>query len=142
MSEVKWQLIDLFDQTYADLPSEKNTDHPHKEDLEYSVKNKSVVQISTRRSLARIKTISKKHGARFMLFLIPAHPELRSENNSIEHNLQVFEGFNPFIPSFLTGHDYMDLPNDHLNNSGHQKYAEFILRALESIPSFKGQKDV
>jgi len=60
------------------------------------------------------------------------HPGVRNENNSIEHKLQILEGFNSFIPNFLNSHDYMDLPNDHLNNSGHQKYAEFILRSLES----------
>jgi hypothetical protein len=131
LSEVKWQLINFFDQSFVNSSSNNNnSDFPRKENLNYPEKDKGDVQKWTRRSLAKIKAVSENHGARFKLFLIPAHPGLRNENNSIEHNLQIFEGFNPFIPDFLTRDDYMDLPNDHFNNSGHRKYAEFILRTV------------
>ena len=132
LSRVKWQFINSFNQRFTNSTSNKNycNDSPKKNNNHLG-KDLTEDQKWVRRSLARIRTVSENNGARFMLFLIPAHPELRKENHSIGNNLHIFEGFNPFVPSFLNRHDYMDLPNDHLNNSGHMKYAEFILRAVE-----------
>lgn len=94
---------------------------------------KGDVQVqNTQEYLSRIKTVSEKYGARFMLFLIPAHPEIKNKSNSIEDNLHIFEDYDPFIPDFLTRYDYTDLPDRHLSNLGHRKYAEFIIRILES----------
>jgi len=133
LSRVKWQLIHSLNPSLENpAPSNNDSHGPTKEKNNQFRKDFSDVHYRVKGSLARVKTISENSGARFMLFLIPAHPGLRNENNSIEHKLQIFEGFNSFIPNFLNSHDYMDLPNDHLNNSGHQKYAEFILRSLES----------
>jgi len=130
LSRVKWKLISFINQglTTSAFPNNDSSE----QDNNSRGKDRSEMESCTKRSLERIKTISEKNGARFMLFLIPAHPEIRNKNNSIEDNLHIFEGFDPFISNFLTRHDYMDLPNDHLNNSGHQKYAEFILRSIES----------
>ncbi len=133
LSRVKWQLLNFIHQSLTNLsPSDNYSHNLTKEKSNYLEKHSSEVQNSTKRSLAKIKTISEKNGATFMLFLIPAHPGLRNENNSIEDNLHIFEGFVPFIPDFLNRHDYRNLPNGHLNNSGHQKYAGFILRSVES----------
>lgn len=133
LSRAKGQLIYFFNQGLANPFASDNDSHdPVGENHNHFVEDKNDVKDCTRRSLARIKGISEKHGARFLLFLIPAHPGLRNENNSIENNLHIFEDFTPFIPDFQNEHDYRNLPNDHLNNSGHRKYAEFILRSLET----------
>jgi len=133
LSRVKWQLLNFINQSLTNLPpSDNDPNNPTKENNNDLGKYSSDVQNFTKRSLARIKTISEKNGGRFMLFLIPAHPGLRNENNSIQDNLHIFKDFVPFIPGSLNGQDYRNLPNDHLNNSGHRKYAEFILRSVES----------
>ncbi len=133
LSRVKWQLINSLNQRFTDSKSNKDYTHDFpKKNNNHLGRDVTEVQKSVRRSLARIRTVSENNGARFMLFLIPAHPGLINENNSIENNLHIFEDFTPFIPDFLNRHDYENLPNDHLNNSGHRKYAEFILRSLET----------
>jgi hypothetical protein len=133
LSRVKWQLLNFINQSLTNPPpSDNDPNNPTKENNNDLGKYSNDVQNSTKRSLARIKTISEKTGGRFMLFLIPAHPGLRNENNSIQDNLHIFKDFAPFIPGSLNGQDYRNLPNDHLNNSGHRKYAEFILRSVES----------
>ena len=97
-------------------------------------KNNVQIENQTKIYLSRIRKVSEEYNARFMLFLIPVHPGIRKKSNSVEDNLFIFEDFESFIPHFLIRSDYMDLPNDHFNNSGHRKYAEFILRTLESKP--------
>jgi len=132
LSRVKWQLMDFIDHSLEDSSSSNNeSDDFWDRDNDHLGKDLIEVMNCTRRSLQIIKTISEKNGARFILFLIPSHPGLRNKNNSIEDNLHMFEEFNPLVPDFLTSRDYAKLPNDHFNNSGHQKYAEFILRVLE-----------
>ena len=133
MSRVKGQLIHFFNQSLTNSTSNKNySNDSSKKNDNHLGKDLTEVQKWVKRSLARIRTVSENNGARFMLFLIPAHPELRNENNNIQDNLHIFKDFAPFIPDFLNGQDYRNLPNDHLNNSGHRKYAEFILRSVES----------
>lgn len=85
-----------------------------------------------RRSLSRINSISQKYGAQCILFLIPVSPKLNDMTNSIENNYYIFEGFNPAIPNFLSKKDYIDPPDGHFNNSGHKKYAEFIIKTIKS----------
>ncbi|MFQ5638604.1 MAG: hypothetical protein ACE5IR_11485 [bacterium] len=87
----------------------------------------------TKRALARIKRICKKNGAQFMLFVIPVHPEKVSIYTSIDYNLEILEAFDPYIPDFLDRGDYMKLPNAHFNNSGHRKYAEYILKTIHEL---------
>jgi hypothetical protein len=42
----------------------------------------------------------------------------------------VFDGYRTFTPSSITSRHYRELPDDHLNNAGHQLFAELILRTL------------
>lgn len=86
-----------------------------------------------RGSLLRIKTASEKTGARFMMFVIPMHPRRQQPSNSIERHRDFFDEFDAYLPNFLEESDYMKLPNSHLNNSGHRKYADFIVKAIEDL---------
>ncbi len=90
---------------------------------------------NVRECFSRIKRVSEQHGARCMFFLIPPHPELRDKNNSIEYNKYNFRGFSFYHPSpdSFTDQDYVDPPDGHFNNSGHKKYAEFIITTVRSI---------
>lgn len=92
--------------------------------------SKDIKYEHTRQLLARIKAVSEKYGARFMLFLIAVHPQKQHIYNSVEYNLGFLKEFDPYIPDFLDVDDYMALPNAHFNNSGHRKYAEFILKMI------------
>jgi len=85
--------------------------------------------LATKQMLARIKTTSEQYGARFMLFVIPVHTEKDVPN--LEEKLAVLQEFDPFIAGVFEKSDYMKLPNAHFNNSGHQKYAEFILSCIK-----------
>ena len=84
-------------------------------------------------NLRKIKTISENNDARFMLFLIPKHPELKQPWKEVKHTLHIFKEFDPFVPDFLKTEDYVELPNGHLNNSGHQKYAHFIHQSIKAL---------
>jgi hypothetical protein len=84
------------------------------------------------RHLERIRTAAENGNARFMLFLLPAHPDLKRADVGIEENIHRFEGFGPRYPKGLASSDYMPLPDGHYNNSGHRKYADFIVSTLEA----------
>jgi hypothetical protein len=88
--------------------------------------------LATQQMLARIKTAADQSGGRFMLFVIPVHPEKGVPN--LEQKIAVLKEFDPFISGAFEKSDYMKLPNAHFNNSGHQKYAEFILGCINFSP--------
>jgi len=94
-------------------------------------KNRSVQ--NTRACLSRIRLIAEEQGAAFALFFIPLTPPLTTESNSVESALNFFDGFQPFVPDSLTFDDYVDLPDDHLNNQGHEKLAEYIIRSFKTL---------
>jgi len=83
-----------------------------------------------RGALQRIRKVCDEQRARMLVFLIPDHPDKVNRDTDIAANLQLFSGFEPLFLDSLTREDYCVLPNDHLNNSGHGKYAAFILRIL------------
>jgi hypothetical protein len=86
-------------------------------------------------SLNRIKNSCDKHDTEFMLFLIPVGSALGTSEKSIDKNLHYFQKFNPRVPEMLTVDDYMELPNDHFNNKGHNKYADFIIEEINKLKS-------
>jgi hypothetical protein len=85
------------------------------------------------KSLSRIRNACGKHDAEFMLFLIPVGPALGTPEKSIDNNLHYFQKFKPRVPDMLTVDDYMELPNDHFNNKGHKKYADFIIEEINKL---------
>ncbi len=88
-------------------------------------------RVDARAFLASIRDVARRHGAEFRLFLIPVRSERETRRNSIERNLDVFEGFDPLVPDVeFTAADHEPLPGWHFNDRGHRKYAEFVLRAL------------
>jgi hypothetical protein len=99
---------------------------------EANLPSRQSIQSEAREYLLRIKRVAEAGGAKFLLFVIPVHPELKSSWNSIEGNLSVFDGLKPFSTDTLQISDYMKLPNAHFNNSGHKKYARFMLQTISA----------
>ncbi len=84
-----------------------------------------------RQALQRIQELAHANKAEFSLFIIPVKPQLiNNERFSIKRNYHVFKNLSPFVPDFLTKEDYRE--DGHFNNSGNQKYAEFILERINS----------
>lgn len=81
----------------------------------------------SRQYLLRIKRIAEAEGSKFLLFVIPVNPKIENASNNIKNNRSVFDGFDYFIPNDLDISDYSKLPDDHFNNSGHKKFAQFML---------------
>ena len=81
----------------------------------------------TTENLRRIERAARVAGARFFLFVIPVNPELETHENSVEDNRQVFGELEALIPPGLSADDYAPLPQDHFNNAGHEKFAQFML---------------
>jgi hypothetical protein len=90
-----------------------------------------------RKSLAKIKAACENAGMNFMLFVIPVHPGKGHYYTSVAHHQKFLNEFNAYVPDFLTTTDYMELPNAHFNNSGHRKYADFIIRSIKQIQDVK-----
>ncbi len=83
----------------------------------------------TRSCLERIRAVSKENGGRFRLFIIPSLSGRMRGLAGFESHRDVFFGFEPRVPKFVTPSDY-GADSIHFNNEGHRKYAGFILQAL------------
>lgn len=83
-----------------------------------------------RNSLKRIRNVCDQYHAKMLVFLIPNHPEMNTPATSIKEHRQIFDGYDVWVPEFLTKEDYREAPNGHFNNEGHRKYADFILGVL------------
>lgn len=81
--------------------------------------------------LARVRQIANENNAKSMLFIIPIHPHLDNMTFREKEILNAFRYLDPFIPYCLSHKDYNDLPDGHLNNSGHLKMSNFIINAIE-----------
>ncbi len=81
--------------------------------------------------LNTIKKTAEKYNTEFKLFIIPVHPKLEGSHNSIKENLPYLSHLNPLVPEILTINDYNKLPDGHFNNSGHLKFAKFIISNIE-----------
>ena len=79
--------------------------------------------------LVRSKDAAEKAGSKFYLFVIPQHDKLGQDIESKHPDL--FRDLTYYLPETLEKSDYNDWPDGHLNNTGHQKYADFVLSILQ-----------
>jgi hypothetical protein len=84
----------------------------------------------THEFLDRIRRAAAEHSAQFLLFIIPVRPARENIYTSIKSKMPVLAPFTPLIPTGFDESFYMKKPNDHFNNAGHEKYADFILKTL------------
>ena len=82
-------------------------------------------------AMQRIRDVCRANGSEMMVFLIPFARENIQVNKSVRKNLPLFEGFPCYYPESLDREDYCPPPDNHFNNQGHRKYADFILEILE-----------
>ena len=85
-----------------------------------------------RANLREIKDLASEHGSSFYLFLIPVRPDTLGGHNSIPDNLHIFQDLSPLFPEpdYFESGDYKQGADQHFNNSGHKKFAEFILSRI------------
>ena len=82
-------------------------------------------------SVRQIQDTCDKNGTKCIVFLIPfVHADVQPDK-SIANNLYLFKGFSYYYPENLEKSDYCEPPNNHLNNKGHRKYADFIINVLK-----------
>lgn len=81
--------------------------------------------------LAVVARACSENGARFVLAPIPVNPQMENTRNSIRDNLLLFQGYDPRVITGLDIDDYAPFPDDHFNNRGHKKMAEFLKAILE-----------
>lgn len=84
-----------------------------------------------RDALEEMKEICRSNGSEFVIFLIPTMRSLVNPKLSIENDLHFFKGFQYFYPTHLNKNDYQAPPDDHFNNQGHRKFADFTIRTLK-----------
>jgi len=75
-----------------------------------------------------IDSLCKENNSRFLLFVIPLHTEI-SDKMYLNYT-SIFRGIEVNIPENIHRSDFLPWPNGHLNNEGHEKYAEKILRKI------------
>lgn len=85
--------------------------------------------------LQRISSVCRSNNCRFLLFVMPVPKYLESPQTRVKDNMDILRDFSPFVPGFLNATDYPPHPDSHLNNSGHQKYADFIMHVLKRQPA-------
>ena len=83
--------------------------------------------------LEAIARACEEHGARFIVAPIPVNPQMENTRNSIRDNRVLFEGFDTRVIENLAEDDYSPFPDDHFNNAGHRKMADFLRGVLESV---------
>lgn len=76
--------------------------------------------------LKKIKAICDTHNAKFLLAIIPDYKKLDADWNK-ELNIKELPFF---VPENLTVEDYNEEPDGHFNNSGHEKYANFLEKLI------------
>jgi len=84
-----------------------------------------------RTALQQIQDTCDKNTTKCMFFLIPFVNQDIQKDKSIQSNFHLFEGFSYQYPENFEKNDYCEPPNNHFNNQGHKKYADFIIGVLK-----------
>ncbi len=85
-------------------------------------------------ALTKIQKVCIENGSRFLLFIIPVAKRSERRWNSLERNSHLFKDFQYHCPGNFEDADYCDPPNDHFNNRGHKKFADFMIEVIrESV---------
>jgi hypothetical protein len=82
--------------------------------------------------LTKVQRMAQDRGVKLLVFVIPSHPDLESGAGSGREVARALGSLGPRLITSLSRKDYMKLPDDHLNNSGHAKLAGFVLQALRT----------
>jgi hypothetical protein len=84
-----------------------------------------------REALEHMRDVCRENQCAFMVFIIPARASGKTEKLLKKYG-HVFEGFDVYIPEALAEQNYHRPPNNHFNNSGHGKFADFMVKTLSA----------
>ena len=76
-----------------------------------------------------------------LLFIIPFVHADSQKKQSLEYNKTLLKHFQYYYPEHILKKDYVCTQDKHFNNSGHQKYAEFMLGVLKQNGFFPNRSD-
>jgi hypothetical protein len=79
-----------------------------------------------------IQKTCRKNNAELFVCLIPVNPQMRNTRNSMADNMILFDEFNTEALTFLEFEDYAPFPDDHLNNRGHKKVADHLIKLMNT----------
>lgn len=82
-------------------------------------------------ALLGIKHTCDQNGAKYIVFIIPSVKQDVQPNKSVQKNLYLFDGLPYYYPVNMEKSDYCEPPNNHFNNRGHRKYADFMIGVLK-----------
>ncbi len=89
--------------------------------------------IYTSKYLQDIKQTVEGMGGRFLLFVIPEKINLITDAKQFSDSYGAhFEGISPFVPYHFTFDDYANGADEHFNNQGHLKFAQFVSEVLDN----------
>jgi len=89
-------------------------------------------------ALKKIQDTCTANNSRMIVFLVPFKNQDTAKAKSIERNLPLFEGFCYYYPKNLEKSDYQLPPDQHFNNKGHRKFADFIIGILKQKGYYPG----
>lgn len=93
-----------------------------------------------RERLHQIDRVARRESSRLLIFLIPMAPWAQRESHDLEQVTNLLDGLEWFFPDSLGMADYHRPPNRHFNNSGHRKFARFMIVRL-SETGFPPKRD-
>ncbi len=82
------------------------------------------------KALTETAQVCREHDAKLFLFMIPFVNSDTDKERSIEERKDLFKTFSYYYPDNIQKSDYRT-PGKHFNNSGHQKFAAFIMETLK-----------
>lgn len=82
-------------------------------------------------ALAEMQQVCRQNNSEFMIFVIPTAQQSGQTTGLLEKNRRLFNDTQYFCPGNLNQSDYQTPPDNHFNNRGHRKFAEFITRVLK-----------
>ncbi|MCB0540790.1 MAG: SGNH/GDSL hydrolase family protein, partial [Bacteroidetes bacterium] len=81
-----------------------------------------------------IKRMTDDLSIPFLLVGVPSLNDLNKNIDKINQNYKaIFEDVNILIPTHFEKYDYASNDNDHFNNVGHKKFADYINQRVDSI---------
>lgn len=83
-------------------------------------------------TLQVISEVCASNNCDMLVFPIPVNPIMENTRNSMRDNERLFAGFNYHVIPNLNERDYADFPDDHFNNKGHMKMAQFVAATINN----------
>ncbi len=84
-----------------------------------------------RDTLMEMQHVCKKNGSNFLVLLVPGSKNADHPSTFVEKHIHLLSGLQYFYPDNFSKLDYQSPPDNHFNNRGHKKFADFIIGVLK-----------